>query len=903
MAKRRAYYVLSTHWDREWYNSFQDFRFRLVRLMDHILAGLADGRLAGPFQTDGQAIMIEDYLDIRPERRDEIAKLAGNGMLRIGPWYVLPDEFTVSGESLVRNLRLGHQVARSLGGEPSRAGFACDMFGHNSQLPQILAGFGIETAFLWRGTNDTEHRNFIWRGADGTELVCYRFGKIGYCTFAALVRRCGDHSAELEADRFRKDLLEHLDAEAKASDIEALLVFDGGDHLEWDSQAYALMTEILHRPDSPCQLLHTGLDEYGAEMLAGRGRIHTIVEGELREPGRYPGDKDQQWLIPGVLSSRVNLKLANRACETLLCLWAEPFCTLASAAVGAEFAPGFLETAWRWLLQNHPHDSIDGCSIDQVHKDMEYRFDQCRSITERLTTEATTALAAKVDGAIGKDELRVVVFNPMPRPLEEKVELTLHVPADWPGFQEFFGFEAKPAFRVFGADGNEIPYQRLSQATNRTKVRPHDTKFPEGYRTNDVSVALPLSIPAMGYVALTVRAVRENGSVFRHPDRPGLATSERSMANEHLAVDINANGTLNLTDRRTGRSYQGILAFEDCADIGDGWYHGVAVNDQSFVSTACRSDVALLHDGPMQTSFRIRAMMRVPRELDFRNMRRSEEFVELVLDSRVTLRAGQDHLEVETTVDNQADDHRLRVLFPAGVGTDTYLADSQFDVIRRPIALRGDNHEYRELEVETKPQQSWTAVHDDHHGLAVVAAGLLESAVRDLPHRPIALTLLRATRRTVFTEGQPAGQLRGRHTFRYWVVPLEGEPDCSRLCQMGQRICAGLRSVQLRPRDIAECREGGTLPPAGGLLQLDGPAVVTSTRQVGDAMEVRLFNPAAQTAKVVLRLGQAPGWARRYTHFQPVDMKSDPLDEGGPIIDGVVSLELAAKKIVTLRLT
>src|SRR4029077_20692561 len=115
----------------------------------------------------------------------------------------------------------------------------------------------------------------------------------------------------------------------------------------------------------------------------------------------------------------------------------------ASAATGADFAPGFLATAWRHLLQNHAHDSIDGCSPDQVHKDMEYRFDQCRMIAEKLTVDATSRIAASVRGKVTDAELRVTVFNPLARDFDGFTEITLEVPTTWPGFNEFFGFEPK----------------------------------------------------------------------------------------------------------------------------------------------------------------------------------------------------------------------------------------------------------------------------------------------------------------------------------------------------------------------------------------------------------------------------------------------------------------------------
>ncbi len=154
-------------------------------MVDHVLDGWQREDLCGPFQTDGQAIFLEDYLEIRPERAEQVRQLVREGHFVVGPWYVLPDEFLVSGESLIRNLRLGRQIASDLGGKPSDAGFLCDMFGHNSQMPQILTGFGIRGGFVWRGINLVDQHLFLWRGADGTELPTYRFGHDG------LLQLCG----------------------------------------------------------------------------------------------------------------------------------------------------------------------------------------------------------------------------------------------------------------------------------------------------------------------------------------------------------------------------------------------------------------------------------------------------------------------------------------------------------------------------------------------------------------------------------------------------------------------------------------------------------------------------------------------------------------------------------------
>ncbi len=380
-------------------------------------------------------------------RHDQLIRLAQAGKLVIGPWYVLPDEFLVSGESLVRNIRLGREIARSYGVEPSQAGFVCDLFGHNSQMPQILAGFGIQGGFLWRGLNHTQTRHVRWRGADGSELICYRFPNGGYCDYTFEVRHAREHDQQTSTKQVKQDLQRYLEYEAEHTEVDPILLFDGGDHEEWDQEVYASMVAFMDTDSDDFEIVHTSLDAYLDEMLPQAERINTVVTGELREPGTIP--EDQQWVIPGVLSSRVWIKQANAECQTLLCQWAEPTATWAHHALGTAYPQGFLDVAWKWLLKNHPHDSICGCSIDVVHEDMKFRFSQSRQIADRLTTEATRTLAANVDGEIPDEELRVVVFNPLTSPLEETVELTLQIPVDWPQFNEFFGFEPKPAFRIY----------------------------------------------------------------------------------------------------------------------------------------------------------------------------------------------------------------------------------------------------------------------------------------------------------------------------------------------------------------------------------------------------------------------------------------------------------------------
>lgn len=898
-AKRTGHYVVSTHWDREWYQSVQHYRFRLVSMLDEVLDVLQHDPRFPYFQMDGQSIPVEDYLKIRPEREPELRDLTEEGRLRLGPWYVLPDEFLVSGESLIRNLQLGISVASRFG-KPSRVGFCCDMFGHISQLPQILRGFSIDNAFIWRGVNESTHGGmFRWQSPDGSEVIAYRHSpRWGYCTFAYWVRHSHEVDETLTTDQATERLAELVEFECQRMPTSAFLLFDGGDHLEIDTDTPELL-EAANKKLKKVEIVHSHLDGFIEDVREERDKITRVFTGELREPGEVG---DEQWLIPGVASSRVHLKQANARCENELCLWAEPFSTFASLH-GMDYPRGYLDVAWKYLLRNHAHDSICGCSIDQVHKDMEYRFDQCLGLASQITRNSTRYIADRAAlPELGEQDIALVVFNPSSDAVDAPVDLTLRFPTDTEAiFQEFFQFEPKIGFHLFDADGNELPYQYVSHRRGVMGFRRHRGKFPYPDPRHEVDVTVRLKIPACGYTTVICRPARK-GEPVRFLGT--MAVDDHTIENEYLRVGVAANGTLTLTDKRTGQSYENLLTLEDCADIGDGWYHGVPVHDQAFSSIASPAEVSIIEDGPAKATLMVRVILNLPECFLFDRMQRSPSFKPMVVMHYLTLRQSGQALEVRTVVENTVRDHRLRLLFPTNAEATTYLADQAFDVVERPIALRPGNARYKELEVETKPQQTWTAVFDKNRGLAVVSTGLRESAVRDQPGRPIALTLLRSFIKAVFTSGNEGGQIEGRHEFQFRVVPLSGDPDLARLMRLGQSHAAGARAVQLDHRDVAgngpgaAARPARDLPSTHSFLQVSAPGVVTAIHRhhPQNAPTVRLFNPTDQPAEVKLQM-------KEISHAVLTDLEGRPGDPVKVTKSGGMSIPTKSKQIVTVRLT
>ncbi|MBT8461890.1 MAG: hypothetical protein KJO44_05145, partial [Gemmatimonadetes bacterium] len=181
-----AFVVSHTHWDREWYQTHGEFRVDMDRAFRAVFDDLETGGL-DHFVLDGQAILLEDYLAARPEESDRIRELVSSGRLAVGPWYILPDEFLVSGEATVRNLLHGHRAAAELGGV-QKVGYMPDSFGHVAQIPQILQGAGIDSFIYTRGDGDEVDRlgwEYRWQAPDGSEVLAINQVR-GYCNAGGL---------------------------------------------------------------------------------------------------------------------------------------------------------------------------------------------------------------------------------------------------------------------------------------------------------------------------------------------------------------------------------------------------------------------------------------------------------------------------------------------------------------------------------------------------------------------------------------------------------------------------------------------------------------------------------------------------------------------------------------------
>jgi len=879
VAKRyKAFIVSHTHWDREWYLPFQLFRMKLVKLIDKLLDVLEGDPRFGSFTLDGQTIVIGDYLDVRPEREGDLKRFVREGRILIGPWYILPDEFLVSGEATIRNLILGHRIAEEFGGV-MKVGYIPDPFGHISQMPQILRGFGMDSCVLWRGLNDEGRAlptEFYWQAPDGSKVLTVHL-RMSYCNAANLPEKSEEALKRVEV------ILRALASSASTSNV---LLMNGCDHLE-PQPFLPTLIEALNREIEDARLVQGTLMEYIQATRDEAPELPTI-KGEQRSPRYAP-------LLPGVLSTRMYIKQENAKSQTLLERWAEPFSAFAWI-LGKDYPGAFLWRAWRYLLENHPHDSICGCSVDQVHRENLTRFQWCQQIANEITDQSLENVIENIN-TIEKDATSfTVVFNPLGWTLTEAVQIGLKLPREMGNFS------------IRGPEGKIVPHQVLSRTDGEAEI-----------------LLLAEDVPPCGYKAY---------GVYPTTKEPSFSTSLKAdgntLENEFLKVKVKPDGTLTVTDKKTGKVYHNVNAFEDSGDTGDEYNYSPPQEDRAINSVNGTASIELLESGPVAATIKVSMQLSLPKGLSEDRRKRSGEETVCPITSFVRLCPGAPRVDIKTVVENTAEDHRLRVLVPTDLVTDSSYADGPFDVVKRPVELpqvevskeflrigevlgwkmppvEGRPEGWIEDAVPIYPSQTFVDVNDGDHGVTVIHKGLPEYEVKRTSEGTIiALTLLRCvgwlSRPDLLTRRGNAGpmiptpeaQCPGKHVFEYSLAPHRGTYVTGKTYQLAHQFNASLKALQTE-------KNRGSLPPVLSFVSIEPDELVLSAVKKAerkDALILRLYNIADK---------EIMGKVKLYKPVKEavfVDLNENPTDNRPLKVssEGLLNLKVGPSKIVSVKL-
>jgi hypothetical protein len=908
------WFVPHTHWDREWYLSFQDFRWRLAAAIDAILDTLAADRDFTHFMLDGQTVVLEDYLELRPDRTDMLRDFVRAGRLAVGPWYVQPDDVLVTGEALVRNLERGFRMARELGGAMS-VGYLPDSFGHCAALPSILRGFGMESASLMRGAGPEMDKVFFgWSARDGSRVLV-----------AYLVDSYGNGADLVMEPAALRDGLSTLAGRQKGAMIAGvpLLVMNGMDHRSISAGLPRALVQSGLRDSARIGPL-SGYIDLASRELAPRGP-GAIPEwaGELRSCWRFT-------ITTGCISSRAWTKREDQAISSLLEREAEPLSAL-SSWLGGAYPHAAMDVAWRHLLQNQPHDSLCGCSIDQVHEDMRYRYAQARGLGENIAREAAATLVSRVDCSWAEAaETVAVAVNPGPGCTDALLSFpVVRLPPD-PVLVDREGrphplqlLSADAASAVF-FDERFTPRQltfamgmvkhgklmelSVTEARASWESKPSvlriDLELVErghtafdwdawvretvplletpglskvhavGLRSGTKTALFTADLPSFGARAFAIRAAGGTGRAGGGKLRAGRGWLE----NKRTLVRVNRDGSLEVTDRELGVRLEGANGIVDDGDRGDEYNYDPVPGSAAVTAPCGRVAVDLLESGPVRATLRIRTRYRLPESLGRDRSSRSRRKVEVAVVRRVSLQAESSRIELRTEIDNTARDHRMRVVFPLADTCVESLAGGTFGAVRRPARPPAPppglpRPFFPELGQEeptaSHPFTGFVACSAGRCTIAAFARGMREYEVLE-GGREIAVTLLRSvgwlsradlasrTGNAGPDTPTPGAQEIGKHIFEYALRVFDGPPDEALLSREWEDYRVTQR-VLLRPAGT------GDVPDGASLLEARDPDLIfSSLRRLGDgAFSLRLYDAGGTARSARIRFRQPVSWARK----------------------------------------
>ncbi len=715
MEKQVTVHVIShTHWDREWFLNSPFTNEWLLDFFDSLFAML-EKEPEYRFVLDGQTLIIEDYLEQLQIRgrdvnrvKEKIKKFVEANRLLIGPYYLQPDWNLVSGESLIKNLLIGDTIS-SYFGNRMNVGWLLDNFGQISQAVQIHKGFGLVGVYVWRGVEmDPENVSleFIWEAPDDSALLAV-YLLDSYRNAMQLSKY-----SSIAKDRILHEI-EKLKPFATTSNI---LLMNGYDQ---ETVPDDLMPVLRKIKIPNCMLKQSDPETYINAVREENPSLQKI-RGQLYS-GRYIS------VFPGTLSARMYLKRLNTIVQNVMEKEVEPLVALAWAL---GFANNFdLIALWKELLKNHPHDSICGVSIDDVHSDMEERFlltlRKARNVINDVARNFVSLMDTSWVGEISKNfqnssEVEVyVVFNLFPFVSRKLVKF-------------------KPNFKICeftDARGGILEIQRTF---------------------DDYIIVDPGEIPPMGYSVLYARSLESDKGEEKREISARERWQDKEVENKYYRIRFEEDGSLTIYDKSMGDVYKGMVIYEDGADAGDTYNYSPCVQDTVYTSLGSNAEVKLVEKGELRSVVRIKHELKLPISLEKDGKMRSANFMILPIITYVILEKESPLIKFRTITRNTIKDHRLRVLFPTHISADSSFASSQFDVVEHPI--KPSRYDDSKISPELKrlllgarepspttifPTSSFVDVSDGEKGIALITGGLPEYEVME-ENNTIALTLFRA---------------------------------------------------------------------------------------------------------------------------------------------------------------
>jgi mannosylglycerate hydrolase len=788
---------------------------------------------------------------------------------------------------------MGIKTARMFGGY-MKVGYIPDQFGHIAQMPQILKGFNINFAVIYRGFGGEpgqESSEYIWEAPDGSWVLMFHLPKDGY-SFGYFAM----DDDEMIVQRFER-LRAEIDSRAQTLHR---LILNGGDH-HWPDFKLPHAIEILRSKYPDFEFLHSTLENYARKV---KSKINIEKLPRLIGETRF-GLKHAFAVIGGTASSRNYIKQKNYLAQVKLEKFLEPLNAISFIIKGKDRSE-IIKQAWIYCLQNQDHDTINGTSVDRVYYEALVRYLKIDEIAKALSFQISNDLIP-YDSRFFKDDICLFVFNFLPFRRDELVEceIEFHLRDVIVGLNPDVKLSEEPGkvsgFKIYDGEGREVEYQILNRSEGYSLVWGYH-EYPHQIFVDKFRILLDArNLPALGWKKFDIRKV---DSIPKYSSKVNIWIDESGkifMEGRHLKIQINEDGSLKITSKELDFELDNLNIFEESGDAGDEYNYCPPDRDEIYLSTDFKPDIKIIETGPLRCAVQVHYSIPVPEDTD--QDKRSEAKVNVEIISTIYLCYNSKRADIKTRIINRARNHRIRVIFDTGMETDISYADSQFCLVkRRHKKYNWDDYPY-EKPLNLEVLQRFVCVQDRNRGIAILTKGLYEYELSTENSGRLAITLLRGVGQLSksnlktrpggdagWKNETPDAQCLGTYEFEYSIYLYK--PDRFDMVNYQAEIYHVQNFVVRRKQRIDNLSEIS-------LVEIDGRNIAFSAFKVsedGKGIILRFYNFWGEKTKSRVKFNF------EHKNLFLVKLNEEKLKVLKPDDSGYIQIEHKPFKIITLKL-
>lgn len=748
-------------------------------------------------------MVIDDYKEIVSEEEfNKLKDLIRVGKVEIGPWYVLADEFLVGGESLLKNLELGMDIAKELGSKYD-IGYLPDTFGHISQIPQVLKGYGIHNAIIWRGAvSDTFENN--WVSSDGIKVLTF-----------VLPLFDGYYQTYMKHNNWEEKLNKYISDNESYCQSGQVLVMNGADHT-YTSNTIGERIKEFREKNPELEIEEVLMGDYVRKFE--NFKCDREIFGEQRNQNKI-------YTLQGVLSARMYLKQGNQKCEDEIINTLE---FLNAWTNGRTKSDNFITYLWKLLVQNHAHDSICGCSIDEVHEEIEIRFKKILAAISQFKKSTLEEIYPWDYTSYEFVNDKLYLINNVPFNDDYIVEAEILVPSGADkGSIKLFHKEEEMIFEILERNREEILYRDI-------KIEPHYANI---FR---YKVRFTINFDGIESKRIDIILCKKNDRKREKDEKNNW------IENKYYKIKVSKTG-LTILDKINNKLHEAQNVIISSLDAGDTYNYSPPKND--IITRATVINTENYYKSKVSEEFIISYRLEVPKSLTGDRVTGTEETVQLIIKTKVTLIKESTKILFETSVNNVAKDHKLRVGFKLG-SCETHYSDTAFDIVKRGV-LRNqcmDVGERQELECNQHPTLSTIYAND----IQVVHLGMQEYEVAEHGGEDYCfITALRCvgdlSRRDLRTRGGGAGpgyatpgaQCQGKYIFNYGLILGKEKFNINNKNIIRSKVIAKQSNVNVEDKKLI-------------VINNNQVAYSSIVRKKDGALQLRLFNQSDKVEKVTV---------------------------------------------------